>query len=98
MLVLPVKGQKYKSFVTGEGVRATTPNVYGDNVRQRITARLSEKIDSLPKARKEKVLAIRRKLEAGKYAIKERLNVATDRLIENIIAKRMEENETKITT
>ena len=98
MLVLPVKGQKYESFVTAEGVRTTIPNVHSDNVRQRITARLSEKIDSLPQARKEKVLAVRRKLEADKYAIKERLNVATDRLIENLIAKRMEENETKITT
>jgi hypothetical protein len=98
MLVPTVKGQKHKSIVIGESVRAATPNVHGDNVRQRITARLSEKIDSLPKARKEKVLAVRRKLEAGKYAIKERLNVATDRLIENLIITRMEESETKITT
>ncbi|MHC4244070.1 MAG: hypothetical protein ACYS3N_04960 [Planctomycetota bacterium] len=98
MLVLPVKGQKYASIVAGERVRIITPNVHGDKVRQGITARLSEKIDSLPQDRKEKVLAVRQKLDTGKYSIKKRLNVATDRLIENLITKRKEENEAKNTT
>ena len=93
MLILPVKRQKYESVMIIEGLRATMPNVHDNNVRQRITTRLSKKIDSLPQARKEKVLAVRQKLEAGKYGIKERLNVATDRLIEKLITTRMEENE-----
>jgi len=98
MLVLPVKGRKHRSIAAGERVRTTTPNVHSDKVRQGTTARVSEKIDSLPQARKEKVLTVRQKLDAGKYGINERLNVATDRLIENLITKRMEENEVKGTT
>lgn len=98
MLALPVKGQKHGSIVAGEHVRTTTPNMHGDKVRQGITARVSEKIASLPQARKEKVLAVRHQLDAGKYSIDERLNVATDKLIEDLITKRMEENEVKSTT
>ena len=98
MLVLPVKGQKHKSVKAREHVRTTAPNVHGDKVRQEITARVSEKINSLPQARKEKVLAVRQKLDAGKYSIDERLNVATDRLVEGLITKRMEANEVKSTT
>ena len=98
MLVLPVKGQKHVSVNARERVRTTTPNVYGDKVRQGTTARLFEKIASLPTARREKILAVRRQLDAGKYSINERLNVATDRLIENFLTKEMKENEVKSTT
>jgi hypothetical protein len=98
MLVLPVKGQKHGPIAVGERVRTTTPNVHGDEVKQGITARLLEKVASLPKARKEKVLAVRYQIDAGKYGINERLNVATDRLIEKLITKRKEENEVKSTT
>ncbi len=98
MLVLPVKGQKHGSVKARERVRTTTPNVHGDKVRQRTTARLLEKVASLPKARKEKVLAVRQMLDAGKYSIDERLNVAIDRLIENLLTKEMKENEVKSTT
>lgn len=98
MLFLPVKGQKHGSIAAGEHVRTTTPNVHGDKVRQGTTARVSEKINSLPQARKDKVLAVRQKLNAGKYRIDERLNLATDRLIENLITEGTEENEAKSTT
>ena len=98
MLVLPVKGQKHRSVKTREHVRTTTLNVHGDKVKQGTTARVSEKINSLPKARKEKVLAVRQKLDANTYDINERLNVATDRLIEDLITKRIEANEVKSTT
>jgi hypothetical protein len=84
-------GQKTINLVNGI-------DIHGDKVRQEITARLSEKIDSLPQSRKEKVIAVRHQLEAGEYGINERLNMATDRLIENLTTKRMEENETKSTT
>ena len=69
--------------------------MHSDKVK---TARVPEKIDSLPQARKEKVLAVRRKLDVGKYGINERLKIATDRLIEKLITKRREENEIKSTT
>jgi len=98
MLALPAKEQKHMSIVAGERTRTTAPNVHSDKVKQRTTARASEKIDSLPQDRKEKVLAVRHKLVVGKYAIKERLNIATDRLIEKLITKGMEENEIKSTT
>ena len=98
MLALPVKGQKHRSITAGERVRTTTPNVHSDKARPGTTARLSEKIDSLPQDRKEKVLAVRHKLDVGKYGIKERLNIATDRLIEKLITNGMEENEIKSTT
>ena len=98
MLFLPVKGQKHESIAAGEHVRTTIPNVHGDKVRLGTTARVSEKINSLPQARKEKVLAVRQKLDSGKYRIDERLNLATDRLIENLITEGTEENEAKSTT
>ncbi len=95
MPALPVKGQKHSSIAAGERVRTTTPNVHSDKIRRVKTARVSEKIDSLPQDRKEKVLAIRQKLDVGKYGINERLNTATDRLIEKLITKGVEENEVK---
>ena len=98
MLVLPVKGQKHGSIVAGERVRITTPNVHGDKVRQGTTARLLEKVASLPKTRREKFLAVRYQLDADKYSIDERLNVAADRIIENLITKGMDKNEVKSTT
>jgi len=36
--------------------------------------------------RKRKVLAVRRELDEGRYAVNERLSVAFDRLIEDIMA------------
>ena len=98
MLVLPAKGQKRQSTTVSEPIRTTIHKVHGDNVIDGISTRISEMIDSLPRDRKEKVLAIRQKIDADKYSIKERLNVATDRLIEDIITKRMGENETQGTT
>ena len=98
MLVLPVKGQKHESVNARERVRTTAPNAHGDKVRQRTTARLLKKVASLSKARREKILAVRFQLDAGKYSIDERLNVATDRLIENLLTKEMKENEVKNTT
>ena len=98
MLVLSVKRQKHCSKMASERLRTTTPKVHGDKARHVISALVSEKIDSLPQTRKEKVLAIRQKLNSGKYGINEKLNVASDRLIENLITKRMEEDEIKSKT
>lgn len=98
MLVMPVKGQKYGSIVARKHARTTTSNVHSDEMIQGIYAQLLEKISSLPKARKEKILAVRYQLDSGDYNIDERLNMATDRLIENLITKRIEENEAKTKT
>jgi len=72
--------------------------VRGDKIRPGITARVSERIASLPRVRKQKVLTVRRQLAVGKYPINEQLNVALDKLIEDLITKRVEENEEKSTT
>ncbi len=96
MLVLSVEGQNHQLYMASESSRTTRPKVHGDKIR--LTARTSEMIDSLPHDRKKKVLAIRQKINAGKYGINEQLKVAADRLIEDLITKRIEENEFKSTT
>ncbi len=79
----------------GDSIRITMAKGLGDMVRLGMTARVSERIASLPKVRREKVLAVRRQLAEGKYPINERLNVALDKLIEDLITKRVEQNEKK---
>jgi hypothetical protein len=84
--------------VIGDRVQITMAKVRGDKVRLGMTARVSERIASLPKVRKGKVLTVRRQLAGRKYPINEWLNVALDRLIEDLITKRVQENEEKSTT
>ena len=96
MLVLT--GQRDELIVIGDRVQITMAKVRGDKVRLGITARVLERIASLPKVRKEKVLTVRRQLAERKYPINERLNVALDRLIEDLTTKRVKENEEKSTT
>ncbi len=79
----------------GDSIRITMAKGLGDMVRLGMTARVSERIASLPKVRREKVLAVRRQLAEGKYPINERLNVALDKLLEDLITKRVEQNEKK---
>jgi len=88
MMVLSVKEQKYGSIVARKHVRTTTSKVHSDEKKQRMHAQLLAKISSLPKARKEKILTVRHQLDSGNYNIDDRLNMATDRLIENLITKR----------
>jgi hypothetical protein len=82
----------------GDCVQITMAKVRGDKVRLGMTTRVSERIASLPKVRKGKVLTVRRQLAERKYPINEWLNVALDRLIEDLITKRVQENEEKSTT
>jgi hypothetical protein len=98
MLVLPVKEQKYGSIAARKYVRTTTPRVHGDEVKHGRYAKLLKKIASLQKARKEKILTVRYQLDSDNYNIDERLNMAVDRLIENLITNRIEENEAKTKT
>ncbi len=79
----------------GDSIRITMAKGLGDMVRLGMTARVSERIASLPKVRREKVLAVRRQLAEGKYPINEQLNVALDKLLEDLITKRVEQNEKK---
>lgn len=88
MLVLPIKGQKYGPIVARKHVRTTTSKVHSDKKKQGLYFQLLAKISSLPKGRKEKILAVRHQLDSSDYNIDERLNFAADRLIENLITKR----------
>lgn len=45
-----------------------------------------KKIASLPEIRKDKVLSVRRQLTDGKYDLNERLNIALDKVIEDLTA------------
>ena len=81
----------------GDCIQITMAKLRGDKVQLGMTARVSERIASLPRVRKEKILAVRRQLAEGKYPINERLNVALDKLIENLITKRVQENDEKNT-
>ena len=57
-----------------------------DNKSQgKITASALQKIHSLPPVRKEKVLKVRQQLTENTYDIDERLNIAFDRLLEDLI-------------
>ncbi len=98
MLVLTGQGTKEELIMIGDRVQITMAKVRGDKVRLGITARVSKRIASLPRVRKEKVITVRRQLAGGKYPINERLNVALDKLIEGLITKRVQENEEKSTT
>jgi len=71
------------------------PNLQGEQIRQRVTSRLLPKVSSITQNHKEKILHIRQQLEAGTYDVRMHLDVATDRLIENLITEEMEEDEFK---
>ena len=43
-----------------------------------------KKIASLPEIRKDKVLSVRRQLTDGKYDLNERLNLAMDKVLEDL--------------
>ena len=82
----------------GNRVQITMAKARCDEALLGITAQVPEMTASLPKVRKEKILTVRRQLAEDKYPIKERLNVALDRLLEYLIIERVQENEEKSTT
>jgi anti-sigma28 factor (negative regulator of flagellin synthesis) len=45
-----------------------------------------KKIASLPEVRKDKVLTVRRQITDGQYDLNERLNIALDKVIEDLTA------------
>jgi len=98
MLVLPANRQKDESILVGDFVQITMAEACGDQVRPGKTAPVSEKLASISKVWKKKVFAVRHQLAEGKYGINERLSVALDKVIEDLITKRVQENEGKSTT
>lgn len=73
--------------MVGEGL-ATDKDVMMEQILNNINTtpigQVLRKIASLPEVRKEKVLDVRRQLTEGKYNLDERLDVALDKVLENL--------------
>lgn len=57
-----------------------------ENLNTTPVGRILKKIASLPEVRRKKVLNIRRQLTEGQYDLNERLDVALDKVIEDLTA------------
>ena len=55
-----------------------------ENLNTTPIGQVLKKIASLPEARREKVLNVRRQLTEGKYDLNERLDVALDKVLEDL--------------
>jgi negative regulator of flagellin synthesis FlgM len=55
-----------------------------ENIHTTPIGQVLRKIASLPEVRKEKVLDVRRQLTEGSYDLNERLDVAIDKVLENL--------------
>ena len=55
-----------------------------DNINTTPIGRVLKRIASLPEVRKEKVLDVRQQLSRGKYRVNERLDVALDKVLEDL--------------
>jgi hypothetical protein len=55
-----------------------------ENINTTPIGQVLKKIASLPEVRKEKVLDVRQRLSKGKYRLNERLDVALDRVLEDL--------------
>lgn len=53
-----------------------------ENINNTPIGQVLKKIASLPEVRRDKVLDVRRQLNAGKYDLNQRLDVALDRVLE----------------
>lgn len=58
----------------------------GNRAQERILALSLQIIHSLPAVRREKILEVRRLLLADGYDLEERLDIALDRLLEDLVA------------
>jgi hypothetical protein len=57
-----------------------------ENINTTPIGQVLKRIASLPEIRKEKVLDVRRQLTEGKYDLNERLEIALDKVLENLTA------------
>jgi hypothetical protein len=55
-----------------------------ENINTTPIGQVLKKIASLPEVRKEKVLDVRQQLSKGKYRLSERLNIALDKVLEDL--------------
>ena len=57
-----------------------------ENISTTPIGQVLKKIASLPEVRREKVLDVRRQITEGRYDINERLNIAVDKVLEDLTA------------
>ena len=55
-----------------------------ENINTTPIGQILKKIASLPEVRKEKILDVRRQLTEGKYNLNERLDIALDKVLEDL--------------
>ena len=58
-----------------------------ENLNNTPIGHVLSKIASLPEIRKDKVLDVREQLTSGKYDLNERLDIALDRVLEDLTAQ-----------
>lgn len=58
-----------------------------ENINTTPIGQVLKKIASLPEVRQEKVLDVRRQLTEGKYNLNERLDIALDKVLEDLTTK-----------
>jgi hypothetical protein len=58
-----------------------------ENINTTPIGQVLKKIALLPEVRQQKVLEVRRQLTEGKYNLNERLDIALDRVLEDLTAK-----------
>ena len=58
-----------------------------ENLNNTPIGQVLQKIASLPEVRKDKVLDVRRQLTDGKYDLNERLDIALDKVLEDLTAQ-----------
>ena len=78
--------QNTESTVMAENTDVYLDWGFGNNARGRITAPALQNIRSLPQVRKKKIFEVRQQLVESTYDIDERLNVALDRLLDDLVA------------
>lgn len=57
-----------------------------DNIHNTPLGQVLKKIASLPEVRRQKVLHLRRQITEGKYDLSDRLDMALDKVLEDLIA------------
>jgi hypothetical protein len=57
-----------------------------DNIHHTPLGQVLKKIASLPEVRRKKVLQLRREITMGKYELADRLDMALDKVLEDLIA------------
>jgi len=58
-----------------------------ENLNNTPIGQVLQKIASLPEVRKDKILNVRRQLTDGKYDLNERLDIALDKVLEDLTAQ-----------